>query len=117
MSEIVKELRARTYAAKEAQSKLFWEDVKSQIEAAYDACRKAADEGKTDTLFACQRTPGMVKTVVAELRKQGFYCEATTQLSGFGYLLIAISWDTEATREAQARYAETTEMESETTAC
>lgn len=114
MSEIMKELRARTYAAKEAQSNLFWEAVKSQIETAYDACRKAADAGKTDTLFSCPRTPGMVKTVVTELRKQGFYCEATRQLNGFGHLLIAISWDTEATREAQARYAESEKEEAAT---
>lgn len=116
MSEILKELRARTYAAKEKESKAFWEAVRLQILAAHEACRKAADEGCTDTLFACLRTSNMVKTVVAELRKQGFYCEATTHLRAYDrYHLIAISWDTEAAREAQNRYAEAAKRETATT--
>lgn len=102
MSEILKELQQRTLAAKERNHQTFRESVQTQVGAAIDACRKAADEGLDRVQFACTPLSVLVEAVVEELKRKGLTCRVMPRRhSKSAYAFIVISWS-EAPAEVMA---------------
>lgn len=93
MSEILKELQQRTLAAKERNQQIFKESVQTQVDAAIDACRKAADDGLDRVQFACTPLSVLVEAVVEELKRKGLTCRVMPRSrSKSNYAFIVISW-------------------------
>lgn len=109
MSEILKELQQRTLAAKEREHQKFLESVQTQVDAAIDACRKAADEGKTYVQFACPPFNGIIKCIIDGLKKEGLATKVMPRShhSKSDYAFIIISWHD----------ADIAEMEAQAPAC
>lgn len=95
MSEILKELQQRTLAAKEREQQKLLESVQTQVDAAIDACRKAADEGKTHLQFGCPPFFSLIQGVVEGLKKESLATRVIppSHHSKSDYTFIVISWD------------------------